>query len=97
MLKGWNRKVRMTSAMISAWKTTRIVSATPLSCRFWSVDTLICLSFLGGCARMALLSVGGSCRAAARNWGQQLRWGDDGGARPAATLTAIVVDGSAAL
>jgi hypothetical protein len=58
---------------------------------------------------MALLSVGGSCRAAARNWGQQLCWGDDGGAREnpsaiedrtrrrAATLTAIGADGSAAL
>src|ERR1700730_8075441 len=43
MLKGWNRKVRMTSAMISACAITRMVSAKAPSWRF-SVDTLIGLS-----------------------------------------------------
>jgi hypothetical protein len=31
MLKGWNRKVRITSAINSAWMTTRMVSPKPLS------------------------------------------------------------------
>src|SRR5260370_30426609 len=31
MLKGWNRKVRITSAISRAWMTTRMVSAKPLS------------------------------------------------------------------
>jgi hypothetical protein len=31
MLKGWNRKVRITSAINSAWMTTRTVSPKPLS------------------------------------------------------------------
>jgi hypothetical protein len=30
-LKGWNRKVRITSAIKSAWMTTRMVSPKPLS------------------------------------------------------------------
>src|ERR1700730_12497845 len=41
MLKGWNRKVRMTSAMISACTITRRVSANRPCWRFSSVDTLI--------------------------------------------------------
>src|SRR3954453_18331454 len=31
MLKGWNRKVRITSAISRAWTTTRMVSPKPLS------------------------------------------------------------------
>jgi hypothetical protein len=31
MLKGWNRKVRITKAINSAWMTTRTVSPKPLS------------------------------------------------------------------
>jgi hypothetical protein len=31
MLKGWNRKVRITSAIRRAWMTTRMVSPKPLS------------------------------------------------------------------
>src|SRR5215469_5358787 len=31
MLKGWKRKVRITSAISRAWMTTRIVSPRPLS------------------------------------------------------------------
>jgi hypothetical protein len=31
MLKGWNRKVRITRAINSAWMTTRTVSPKPLS------------------------------------------------------------------
>jgi hypothetical protein len=31
MLKGWNRKVRITSAISKAWITTRMVSPKPLS------------------------------------------------------------------
>ncbi|XIA68031.1 hypothetical protein ACFIOY_28260 [Bradyrhizobium sp. TZ2] len=31
MLKGWNRKVRITSAISRAWITTRMVSPKPLS------------------------------------------------------------------
>jgi hypothetical protein len=31
MLKGWNRKVRITSAISKAWMTTRMVSPKPLS------------------------------------------------------------------
>src|SRR5579871_6414526 len=31
MLNGWNRKVRMTSAIRRAWMTTRMVSPKPLS------------------------------------------------------------------
>src|SRR6516164_4836467 len=31
MLNGWNKKVRMTSAIRRAWMTTRIVSPKPLS------------------------------------------------------------------
>src|ERR1041384_4453234 len=31
MLKGWNRKVRITSAIKSAWMMTQIVSPKPLS------------------------------------------------------------------
>ena len=41
MLKGWNRNVRISSAMISAWMMTRTVSVTPPSLRFSSLDTLI--------------------------------------------------------
>src|SRR5437660_3728518 len=41
MLKAWNRKVRMITAMISACTVTRRVSANPPSRRFSSVDTLI--------------------------------------------------------
>src|ERR1700730_118623 len=44
MLNGWNSKVRITSAMIKAWNTTRPPSASPPSLRFPSVDTLIGLS-----------------------------------------------------
>jgi hypothetical protein len=31
MLKGWNKKVRITSAINKAWMTTRTVSPNPLS------------------------------------------------------------------
>src|SRR5262249_47606583 len=41
MLKGWNRNVRMTTAMISAWKMTRMVSAKPPSRRLRALDTLV--------------------------------------------------------
>src|SRR5580704_5681408 len=41
MLKGWNRKVRMTSAMMRALKSTRIVSAMPPSFFLVPVCTLI--------------------------------------------------------
>src|SRR5215510_6967945 len=41
MLKGWNKKVRMTSAMINAWMITRMVSPMPPSLRFAPVVTLI--------------------------------------------------------
>src|ERR1700722_6924598 len=48
MLNGWNRKVRISSAMIRAWMMTRTVSAIPPSLRFSSaalrfssLDTLI--------------------------------------------------------
>jgi hypothetical protein len=40
MLKGWNRKVRITSAIRRAWMTTRMVSPKPLS-DFVPVVTLI--------------------------------------------------------
>src|ERR1700726_2941618 len=44
MLNDWNSRVRITSAMIKAWNTTRPPSASPPSLRFPSVDTLIGLS-----------------------------------------------------
>src|ERR1700704_1318574 len=44
MLKGWNRKVRITSAISRAWTTTRMVSPKPLS-DFVPDVTLIALSF----------------------------------------------------
>src|SRR2546425_11761806 len=47
MLNGWNRKVRITSAIRRAWITTRIVSPTPLSV-FVPEVTLIALSIPAG-------------------------------------------------
>src|ERR1700756_2788752 len=44
MLKGWNRKVRITSAIRRAWMTTRMVSPKPLSV-FVPVVTLIAFQF----------------------------------------------------
>src|SRR5690349_4767859 len=44
MLNGWNRNVRITSAMMRAWTITRTVSARPPSLRFCSLDTLMGLS-----------------------------------------------------
>src|SRR5499427_3704208 len=41
MLKAWNRRVRMTSAMANAVATVRMVSAHPPCRRFSSLDTVI--------------------------------------------------------
>src|SRR5579862_6161363 len=41
MLKGWNKKVRITTAIISACTITRITSASPPSFRFAPVCTLM--------------------------------------------------------
>src|SRR5881227_3970125 len=54
MLNGWNRKVRITSAITRAWITTRIVSPTPLSV-FVPEVTLIALSISGRRSQSALL------------------------------------------
>jgi hypothetical protein len=47
MLKGWNIKVRITSAIRSAWMTTRMVSPSPLS-DFVPDVTLIAFPILRG-------------------------------------------------
>src|SRR5213080_3192625 len=44
MLKGWNRKVRITRAISRAWMTTRMVSPKPLS-DFVPEVTLIAFQF----------------------------------------------------
>jgi hypothetical protein len=48
MLKGWNRKVRMTSAMMPAWIQQADEFAEPPSLRFAPLVTLIGLSSLAG-------------------------------------------------
>src|SRR5260370_9895142 len=58
MLNGWNKKVRITSAMMSACTITRAVSAMPPSLRFVPRVTLICLSIVPFVAPRALLTGG---------------------------------------
>jgi hypothetical protein len=41
MLNAWNRRVRMTSAMINAATMVRTVSTNPSCQRFLSLDTLM--------------------------------------------------------
>src|SRR5262249_4663122 len=41
MLKGWNSNVRMTTAMMSAWIMTRMVSPTPLSAFVFRLTLII--------------------------------------------------------
>src|ERR1700722_19833518 len=58
MLNGWNRKVRITSAMMSAWTITRAVSAMPPSLRLVPMVSLIFLWFRPVRAPRDLLSAG---------------------------------------
>src|SRR5580704_10277438 len=58
MLNGWYKKVRMTSAMMSACTITRTVSAMPPSLRFVPRVTLICLSLVPFPAPRVLLTAG---------------------------------------
>src|SRR6187431_185871 len=65
MLKGWNRKVRITSAIRRAWMTTRMVSPKPLSV-FVPDVTLIAFQFPQGLSTEPCLDKGLACMVAER-------------------------------
>jgi hypothetical protein len=69
MLKGWNRKVRITSAIRRAWMTTRMVSPKPLS-DFVPDVTLIAFPIPVAIARAVAehFPHANRCRFASRKW-----------------------------